>query len=172
MSADQRIVTAIRSSTPRSARTGVLVNIAMLSVAYIRRKPPPRRRHHQRSTCELSTAAKTSSPAATVICSPWRHAGAASLFAGACGGNPLISHQALAKIIGSQNSIGMARSLVRRGNGLNGIDGPHSGTARPSAVAPLRRPEALSIDPVLRPSSPTGRDHEEVSRCATIALST
>jgi hypothetical protein len=64
------------------------------------------------------------------------------LFAGACGGNPLISHQALAKIIGSQNSIGMARSLVRRGNGLNGIDGPHSGTARPSAVAPLRRPEA------------------------------
>jgi hypothetical protein len=94
------------------------------------------------------------------------------LFAGACGGNPLISHQALAKIIGSQNSIGMARSLVRRGNGLNGIDGPHSGTARPSAVAPLRRPEAPSIDPVLRLSSPTGRDHEEVSRCATIALST
>jgi hypothetical protein len=30
------------------------------------------------------------------------------LFARACGGNPFISYQALAKIIGSQNSIGMA----------------------------------------------------------------
>src|SRR5262249_33562210 len=43
-----------------------------LSVGYIRRKPPPGRRHHQRSTCELLTAAKISSPAATVICSPLR----------------------------------------------------------------------------------------------------
>jgi hypothetical protein len=38
MSADQRIVTAIPSSTHRFARTGVLVNIAMLSVGYITTK--------------------------------------------------------------------------------------------------------------------------------------
>jgi hypothetical protein len=43
------------------------------------RKPPPRRRHHQRSTCELLTAAKIRSPAATVICSPSRQAAAWSL---------------------------------------------------------------------------------------------
>ena len=43
------------------------------------------------------------------------HAGAGSLFAKACGGNPFISHQALAKIIGSQNSIGMARSPCSAG---------------------------------------------------------
>jgi len=53
------------------------------------------------------------------------HAGAGSLFAKACGGNPFISHQALAKIIGSQNSIGTARFPCLPGNGLNGIDGPH-----------------------------------------------
>jgi hypothetical protein len=41
------------------------------------------------------------------------HAGAGSLFARA--GNPFISHQALAKIIGSQNSIGMAHSPCSAG---------------------------------------------------------
>ena len=96
-------------------------------MAYIRRKPPPRRRHHQRSTCELITAAKITSPAATVICSPSRQAAAWSLSAKARGANPFISHNALAKIIGSQNSIGMARSPCSAGK-LYGIDGRRSET--------------------------------------------
>jgi hypothetical protein len=37
------------------------------------------------------------------------------LFAKARGGNPFISHKALTKIIGSQNSIGMARSPCSAG---------------------------------------------------------
>jgi len=76
------------------------------------------------------------------------HAGAGSLFARACGGNPFISHQALAKIIGSQNSIGTARSPCLAGKWSKWDRWTASGTARPSAVAPLKRPAALSIDPV------------------------
>jgi hypothetical protein len=64
-------------------------------------------------------------------------------------GSPFISHNALAKITGRQRTASAWPALlVRRGNGLNGIDGPHSGTARPSAVAPLKRPASLSIDPI------------------------
>ena len=36
--------------------------------------------------------------------------------------------------------------LVRRGNGLNGIDGPHSGRHGLPPLAPLKRPASLSID--------------------------
>ena len=100
----------------RAARTARWASsVALFVVAYMRRKPPPRRRHHQRSTCELITAAKITSPAATVICSPSRQAAAWSLSAKARGANPFISHNALAKIIGSQNSIGMARSPCSAG---------------------------------------------------------
>ena len=62
------ITAAVQPSAFRAARTARWASsVALFVGAYVRRKPPPRR-HHQRSTCELITAAKIRSPAATAIC--------------------------------------------------------------------------------------------------------
>lgn len=53
------------------------------------------------------------------------HEGSGSLFAWPCGGKPFISNSTLMKIIGSQMSIGMARSLFSTKN-----RGPANGPGR------------------------------------------
>jgi hypothetical protein len=70
-------------------------------------------------------------------------AGCGSLFASPCGGNPFISNKTLAKINGSQNSIGIARFLIQQGS-------PEwdrrtlGGTARSSAMAPSKGPTSAA----------------------------
>jgi hypothetical protein len=53
------------------------------------------------------------------------------LFSGFCGGKPFISNNALAKIIGNQNSIGMARPSSSKQDGMmDSAGGRHSHFAR------------------------------------------